>query len=42
MARSIASERCAQYGKLARLTSNGRRPGEYIGFACVWSRTARP
>jgi len=42
MAYSIASDRCARYGKLARMTSMNRRPGDYIGFRCVWSRTARP
>jgi len=42
MAYSIASERCAQYDKSARITSVYARPGNYIGFACVWSPRARP
>jgi hypothetical protein len=33
-ARSIAREHCAQYGKLARITSVYARYGQYIGFAC--------
>jgi hypothetical protein len=42
MAYSIASERCAQYDKSARITSVYAHPGNYIGFACVWSPRARP
>jgi hypothetical protein len=42
MAHSIASERCAQYDKYARITSVNSHPGDYIGFACVWSPRARP
>lgn len=42
MAYSIASERCAQYDKYARITSVNAYPGDYIGFACVWSPRARP
>jgi len=42
MAYSIASERCAQYDKYARITSVYAHPGNYIGFACVWSPRARP
>jgi hypothetical protein len=42
MAYSIASERCAQYDKYARITSVNARPGNYIGFTCVWSPHARP
>jgi len=42
LAYSIASERCAQYDKYARITSVNARPGNYIGFACVWSPHARP
>lgn len=33
-ARAIASERCARYGKLARITSVHARYGSYIAFAC--------
>jgi hypothetical protein len=42
VAYSIASERCAQYDKYARITSVYAHPGNYIGFACVWSPRARP
>jgi hypothetical protein len=42
MAYSIASERCAQYDKYARITSVSAYPGDYIGFVCVWSPRARP
>ena len=42
MAYSIASERCAQYDKYARITSVNARLGHYIGFSCVWSPFARP
>lgn len=42
MAYSIASEHCAQYDKYARITSVSARPGDYIGFVCVWSPRARP
>ena len=42
MAYSIASERCARYDKYARITSVSARPGDYIGFVCVWSPRARP
>jgi hypothetical protein len=42
IAYSIASERCAQYDKYARITSVDARPGNYIGFSCVWSPHARP
>lgn len=41
-AHEIASERCAIYRKYARITSVDARPGEYIGFRCVWSPRARP
>ncbi len=42
MAQSIASERCASFDKYARITSVNARPGDYIGFRCVWSPHARP
>jgi hypothetical protein len=42
MAYSIASERCGQYDKYARITSVYAHPGNYIGFVCVWSPRARP
>jgi hypothetical protein len=42
MAYSLASERCAEYGKYARITSMSTKPGSYIGFACVWSPRVRP
>ena len=37
-ARAIAGEHCAQYGKLARITSVRARYGEYIAFACLFPR----
>jgi hypothetical protein len=42
MAYSIASERCAQFDKSARIVSVHAHPGNYIGFSCVWSPRARP
>jgi len=42
MAYSIASERCARYDKYPRITSVHAHPGNYIGFACVWSPRVRP
>jgi hypothetical protein len=41
-ARERAAEHCARYEKYARITSITRRPGNYIGFTCVWSPYARP
>ena len=41
-AREIAAEHCASYRKYARITSVHARYGDYIGFECVWSRSARP
>jgi hypothetical protein len=41
-ARDIAAEHCAAYRKFARITSVHARYGDYIGFECVWSRSARP
>ena len=32
----IASEHCARGGKYPVATSLARRPGEYIGYRCVW------
>ena len=37
-ARGIAAEHCAQYGKIARITSVWPRYGQYIGFACKFPR----
>ena len=42
MAFAIASDRCATYDKYPRITSVNARPGDYIGFSCVWSPYARP
>jgi hypothetical protein len=39
---ALAQAHCARYNKYARATSIVRRDGNYIGFACVWSPTARP
>lgn len=41
-AHEIAAERCAAYGKEARITSVNARLGDYIAFRCVWSPRARP
>jgi len=32
----IASDQCARWGKYPVATSLARRPGEYIGYKCVW------
>ena len=37
-ARQIAAGFCAQYGKLAHITSVWPRDGQYIGFACRFPR----
>jgi hypothetical protein len=37
-AREIAAAHCAEYGKLARITSIWPRYGQYIGFACRFPR----
>jgi hypothetical protein len=42
MAFAIASERCASFDKYARITSVRARPGDYIGFSCVWSPYVQP
>jgi hypothetical protein len=35
-ARAMAGNHCSQYGRVARITSVGRREyGDYIGFACL-------
>jgi hypothetical protein len=31
---AIASDHCARYGKIARITSVHRQYGDYIGFVC--------
>ncbi len=41
-AHEIAAERCGWFRKYPRITSISRRPGDYIGFRCVWSPRARP
>ena len=41
-AHEIAAERCAAYGKYARITSVDAHFGDYIAFRCVWSPRARP
>ena len=38
-ARGIAGEHCAQFGKVARITSVWPRYGQYIGFACQFPRS---
>jgi hypothetical protein len=38
-ARAIAREHCAQFGKLAHITSVYARYGQYIGFACRFPRS---
>jgi hypothetical protein len=38
----IAGDYCARWGKLARITSVHRRPGDYIGFTCYRPRGAEP
>ena len=35
---AIASDHCAHYGKLHRITSVSRRYGDYIAFACYRPR----
>lgn len=40
-ARQLASEHCAQYGKVARRLAAQRTYGGYISFACDWPRPAR-
>lgn len=42
MARQIAGEHCAWYGKYHRITSVHRMEGDYISFQCLWNpRLAR-
>jgi len=36
LAFDAADAHCAQYGKLARVTSVYAQPGHYIGFACLY------
>jgi hypothetical protein len=36
MARQLAAEYCAQYGKRGYITSMRARYGDYIAFACSW------
>ena len=38
LAREIAADHCARYGKAARITSMHARYGSYIGFACRFPR----
>jgi hypothetical protein len=33
---AIASDHCALYGKIARITSVHRQYGDYIGFRCLF------
>ena len=33
---AIASDHCAFYGKIARITSVHRQYGDYIGFRCLF------
>jgi len=39
---AIASQHCAWYGKVARISSVHRRYGDYIGFHCLFPRSFRP
>jgi hypothetical protein len=32
----VSMAHCAQYGKVARITSVNARFGDYIGFVCHW------
>jgi hypothetical protein len=36
LARDLAAQHCAYYGKYARITSVRARYGDYIAFACSW------
>jgi hypothetical protein len=36
VARAVAADFCARYGKFARITSVKRRYGDFIGFNCLW------
>jgi hypothetical protein len=38
LARGMAAEHCAYYGKVARITSVRRQYGHYIGFSCRFDR----
>jgi hypothetical protein len=37
----IASDHCALYGKVARITSVHRQYGDYIGFRCLFGPPRR-
>jgi hypothetical protein len=41
-ARAMAADHCAQYNKVARITSVHRRYGDYIGFVCHFPRRYDP
>lgn len=36
VAKAMASEHCARYGKRAVITSIHREYGDYVAFACRW------
>lgn len=38
---AIASDHCALYGKIARITSVHRQYGDYIGFVCRFGSPRR-
>lgn len=40
-ARQLASDHCAQYGKVVRPLAAQRTYGGYVSFACVWPRPVR-
>jgi len=42
VARDMAADHCASYGKYARITSVHRRYGDYIAFACQWTPYLAP
>jgi hypothetical protein len=42
LAREIAADHCARYGKVARITSWRARYGDYIGFQCRWDGRSDP
>lgn len=40
-ARQLASDHCAQYGKVVQPLAAQRTYGGYVSFACVWPRPVR-
>ena len=39
IARDLADQHCARYGKVVRFTSATMRYGDYIAFSCRYQRT---